>query len=255
MKVIPIVGYSGAGKTSFAMRLMSRLEEMGRVGVVKHLGHHRYHLEAEKDTTQYFEQGALVSIGVDKEKSVIITRENSLEAALDLLADEGMNFALVEGFKTSRFPKIVIGDLDSENCVLRNPEVEEVISHIPSFADHYTMNGVVKELKRECNLEKAGVIMTINGIVREWTGDVRTEYIDFEDDIERKIQKIKLRMEEIEGILGVKFYHRKGRLFAGEDITYIAIIAEHRREAFLAAGQALEELKKSLHADLLGSSS
>lgn len=252
MKIIPIAGYSGSGKTTFALRLMERLKELGSVGTVKHLGHHRFHLEAEKDTTQYFEKGATMSIGVDMEKSIVIARENHLEAALDLLADKGIQFALVEGFKTARFPKIVIGDLADENCILRNPGVEDVISSLPSFADHYTMNGVVKELKRESKLEKAGVIMTINGIVREWTGDTRTDYIDFGDDIDKKIQHIKQRIEGIDGILGVKFYHRKGRLYAGEDITYIAIIAEHRREAFLAASQALEELKKSLHAGLPG---
>ncbi|WP_369425480.1 molybdopterin-guanine dinucleotide biosynthesis protein B [Methanothrix sp.] len=255
MKIIPIAGYSGTGKTTFISSLISRLGEMGRVGVVKHLGHHRYSLEEGKDTTVYFAKGADISVGVDDEKTVTVSRENRLSDVLDMLANQGMDFAVLEGFKSLGYPKIVLGEFEDERCILRNPTVEEVIESLGKFADHYTMNGVVKELRRECDLSRAGVIMTINGIVREWTGDTKTEYLDFEDDIDRKILEIKRRMEEIDGILGVRFYHRKGRLYSGEGITYIAIAAEHRGEAFLAASQALDELKKGLHSNLPGSTS
>lgn len=255
MKVIPVAGYSGTGKTTFISSLISRLGEVGRVGVVKHLGHHRYSLEKEKDTTVFFAKGAAISVGIDEEKSVTISRENKLSKVLDMLADQGMDFAVLEGFKSFGYPKIVLGELEDERCILRNPAVEEVIESLGKFADHYTMNGLVEELRKECDLSRAGVIMTINGIVREWTGDTKTEYLDFEDDIDQKIQEIKRRMEEINGILGVRFYHRKGRLYAGEGITYIAIAAEHRGEAFLAASQALEELKKGPHSNLPGSMS
>jgi hypothetical protein len=33
-------------------------------------------------------------------------------------------------------------------------------------------------------------------------------------------------------------------LFAGDDITYIAVLAEHRQEAFRAISETLDELKR-----------
>jgi molybdopterin synthase catalytic subunit len=54
-------------------------------------------------------------------------------------------------------------------------------------------------------------------------------------------------MEAIPGIIGVRFHHRKGRLYAGEEITYLAILAEHREEAFAAASNAIDRLKRELH--------
>ncbi|MDV2481741.1 molybdopterin-guanine dinucleotide biosynthesis protein B [Methanoculleus sp. Wushi-C6] len=248
MKIIQIVGRSNTGKTTFIKNLIPALSAHGTVGAVKHVGHHGYRLEPGKDTTIYHEAHAALSTGVDSEKSVLIRRENDLDSTLETLCNMGIEYAVIEGFKTRPFPRIVIGDLESENVVLRNPSsVEEVIAALPSFEDYYTIEGLVRDLKREHDLAHAGAILTFNGIVREWSGTEHTEYLEFDETVDAVTESIGQEMEAVPGIIGVRFHHRKGRLYAGEDITYLAILAEHRQEAFAAASNAIDRLKRELH--------
>ncbi|MDD4566345.1 Molybdopterin synthase catalytic subunit [Methanoculleus chikugoensis] len=247
MKIIQVVGRSNAGKTTFIKNLIGALSAHGAVGAVKHLGHHGFSLEPGKDTTMYYESYAAISGGVDEEKSVVVRRENDLNSTLEVLCNAGIEYAILEGFKSRSFPRIVIGDLESENVVLRNPSVEEVIAALDRFEDYYTVEGLVRDLRRECDISHAGAILTFNGIVREWSGDDRTEYMDFDKTVDTVAESIQKEMETVPGIIGARFYHRKGRLYAGEDITYLAILAEHRQEAFAAAANAIDRLKRELH--------
>ncbi|MDD3933008.1 MAG: molybdopterin-guanine dinucleotide biosynthesis protein B [Methanoculleus sp.] len=247
MKVIQIVGRSNAGKTTFIKSLIPALSAHGSVGVVKHLGHHGFALEPGKDTTIYYESHAAISGGVDEEKSVLVRRENDLDSTLEFFCNAGVEYAILEGFKTRLFPRVVIGDLESENVILRNPSVDEVLAALPEFEDYYTVEGLVRELRRECGVSHAGAVLTFSGLVREWTGTERTEYLEFDETVDALTESIRRDMEAVPGIIGARFYHRKGRLYAGEDITYIAILAEHREEAFAAASSAIDRLKQELH--------
>ena len=247
MKVIQIVGRSNAGKTTFIKSLIPALSAHGSVGVVKHLGHHGFVLKPGKDTTIYYESHAAISGGVDEEKSVLVRRENDLDSTLEFFCNAGVEYAILEGFKTRLFPRVVIGDLESENVILRNPSVDEVLAALLEFEDYYTVEGLVRELRRECGVSHAGAVLTFNGLVREWTGTERTEYLEFDETVDALTESIRREMEAVPGIIGARFYHRKGRLYAGEDITYIAILAEHREEAFAAASSAIDRLKQELH--------
>ena len=247
MKIIQIVGRSNAGKTTFIRSLIPALSARGTVGAIKHLGHHGFLLEPGKDTTLYHESHAAISGGVDETKSVVIRRENDLDSTLDLLCNAGVEYAILEGFKSRPFPRIVIGDLPSENVVLRDPTIDEVITALPKFEDYHTIEGLVRELRRECGVSRAGAVLTFNGIVREWTGTERTDYLEFDDTVDALVESIRRDMEAVPGIIGARFHHRKGRLYAGEDLTYIAILAEHRKEAFTAAMRAIDRLKQELH--------
>ncbi|WAC05650.1 MAG: molybdopterin-guanine dinucleotide biosynthesis protein B [Methanoregula sp.] len=133
MRIIQVVGRSNSGKTSFIKKLVPELEKMGRVAVVKHLGDHEFGLEKKKDTTQFFEAGATISFGVDNKKSVGTFRINRLNDLLFLFSQQGIEYAVIEGFKTYGFPKIVIGDLVTENCVASNPTVQEVLASLERF--------------------------------------------------------------------------------------------------------------------------
>jgi molybdopterin-guanine dinucleotide biosynthesis protein MobB len=136
MKIIQVVGRSNSGKTSFIKKLVPELEKKGRVAVVKHLGDHEFGLEKEKDTTQFFEAGATISFGVDNKKSVGAFRTSKLEDLLFLFREQGIEYAVIEGFKTYGFSKIVIGDLVTENCVAANPTVQEVLSSLERFENY-----------------------------------------------------------------------------------------------------------------------
>lgn len=247
MKLIQVVGYSKTGKTTFIRSLIDRLTQRGTVAVVKHLGHHIQELEEGKDTTVFFEQGAAYSAGIDPEKAVVAIHEHELETVLRILSDAGVSHTIIEGFKERPFPKVILGDLVAEGCVLRDPEVDDVIANLDAFEDYYSVQGLVAELKREHDVSRAGAILTFNGIVREWTGEEHTEYLDFEDDIGAMLEDIRGEMAKVPGIIGVRFHHQKGRLYAGDDITYIALLAEHRHEAFAAMSAAIDRLKRELH--------
>jgi molybdopterin-guanine dinucleotide biosynthesis protein MobB len=112
------------------------LKEKGTVAVIKHLGDHEYQLEPGKDTTLFFDAGADVAIGIDSHKSVVAIRKNRLESMLDQLLDQQIDFVVIEGFKQKPFPKIVIGSLTIDHCILRDPDTYEVMASLHHFADY-----------------------------------------------------------------------------------------------------------------------
>jgi molybdopterin-guanine dinucleotide biosynthesis protein MobB len=138
MKIIQVVGRSNTGKTTFIKNLIPELRKLGSVSVIKHLGDHNYGLEEGKDTTVFFQAGADMAIGIDAEKSVVAIHKNTLDDALILLAQSGMDYTVIEGFKQYPFPKIVIGNLEIEKCVLTNPTVNEVVINLDLFEDYRT---------------------------------------------------------------------------------------------------------------------
>ena len=135
MKIIQVVGRSNSGKTTFIKQLVPKLKTQGLVAVIKHLGDHEFELEAGKDTTGFFDAGADISVGIDAHKSVVSIRNNSLESTLKILFDQGMDFTVIEGFKQIAFPRIIIGNLKTEQCVLTNPCPDEVLASLDAFED------------------------------------------------------------------------------------------------------------------------
>lgn len=133
MKIIQVVGSSNSGKTTFIKNLIPELKKIGDVAVIKHLGDHTYHIEEGKDTTIFFEAGADISIGMDTKKVVAAIRKNTLDDVFGMLCDQGMDFVVIEGFKQRSFPKIVIGSLQADNCILTNPAVSHVIESLNLF--------------------------------------------------------------------------------------------------------------------------
>jgi len=136
MKIIQVSGRANTGKTTFIRSLIPALKSRGRVGVIKHLGDHDYLLDEGKDTTVFFENGADISAGIDSHKSVIALNTINPDEMLRFFKNEGMDFAVIEGFKKRDFPKIIIGDLPSDTCILRNPTVEQVTSSLSLFEDY-----------------------------------------------------------------------------------------------------------------------
>lgn len=135
-----------------------------RVGVIKHLGHHNFDLTGGKDTTTHYEHGAECVAGVDAEKTVLTLRNNDLDKSLQILCDLGMQFAIIEGFKDYGFKKIVKGELESGECILRDPEVDDVIASLDAFDDYYTTGGLVKELETEEKVPVGASIITFSRV-------------------------------------------------------------------------------------------
>ncbi|OPY47482.1 MAG: molybdopterin-guanine dinucleotide biosynthesis protein B [Methanoregulaceae archaeon PtaU1.Bin222] len=136
MKIIQVAGMSNSGKTTFIKKLIPELKKIGPVGVIKHLGDHEYHLEDGKDTTVFFQAGADITTGIDSDKSVCTMHNTDLDAILRLYANRGIRFAVVEGYKQRSFAKIVIGSLEIDRCILKDPTTEEVIGALHLLDDY-----------------------------------------------------------------------------------------------------------------------
>lgn len=133
MRIIQIVGNSNSGKTTFIKNLIPGLRQKGTVAVIKHLGDHSFKIEEGKDTTVFFDAGADISVGIDSHKSVLAIRKNTLDEVLDMLVDQGIDIAILEGFKKRAFSKIVIGELQADNVVLKNPAITDVLESLTLF--------------------------------------------------------------------------------------------------------------------------
>jgi molybdopterin-guanine dinucleotide biosynthesis protein MobB len=135
MKIIQVNGRSNSGKTTFIRKLIPELKKIGAVGVIKHLGDHEYSLDAGKDTTFFYEAGANITTGIDTKKTVTTIQGTDLDEVLRFYASKGIHFAVIEGYKQRSYAKIVIGDLEIDNCVLSNPAIDDVIKSLNLFDD------------------------------------------------------------------------------------------------------------------------
>ncbi|MCU0629903.1 MAG: molybdopterin-guanine dinucleotide biosynthesis protein B [Methanoregulaceae archaeon] len=147
--MLHIVGHSGSGKTTFITRLVIELQKIGTVATIKHLGHHRYEVPEGKDTTLFFESGVNCSEGIDNEKSVILLRDPDLLHALYRLADFGMDFAIIEGFKSIEIPGIVFGNLPVPDPLMKDPTIEQVIRNLRIFPEVHTKCDQERKIKAE----------------------------------------------------------------------------------------------------------
>ena len=136
MRVISIIGHSNSGKTTLIKKLVPELTKFGRVGCVKHAGHHIFALPKGKDTTIHFEAGADCGAGIDAEKTCFTLRGTDLYTVLDFYAFMGFDYAVVEGFKKSGFACVSLGDLKTNRDLLHNPGVEEIVEARDLFDEY-----------------------------------------------------------------------------------------------------------------------
>ena len=108
---VALCGYSGAGKTTLACRLLERWRDRYRVGFVKHDAH-RFQMDTPgKDTHRAMEAGAAgVMINDPRHFARISTLPYSSFERAAAFVDA--DFVLAEGFKRSDLPKLLLLDAD-----------------------------------------------------------------------------------------------------------------------------------------------
>ncbi|MBW6470490.1 MAG: molybdopterin synthase [Methanosarcinaceae archaeon] len=257
MKVISVVGYKNSGKTTLVSRLVTALSGIGSVGTVKHMAPHCFNPE-DTDTGKHFDAGAEMVVGVTGEELVTIARNPSLDKALDALADSGMDFAVVEGYKESVLPKIVLGDMkdmsELSNVVANLPEISdwninELVELARTQPDRVTLELLIKQVHKNPYVRKAGAIGTFTGIVREYTEGVQTQVLEFESHekmAEESIERICTELKQKDGIMDVVIHHKTGRVEPGEDIVYIVVASSHRVQLFPVLSEAIERVKSEV---------
>ncbi|MCJ7445566.1 MAG: molybdopterin-guanine dinucleotide biosynthesis protein B [Methanotrichaceae archaeon] len=121
MKVVAVVGTKKTGKTTLVEILIKSLRSYGRVGTIKNM---QAHPVDKGDTRKHFEAGAEIVIGLG-DRQIKITRRRNLQSALAELQKDGIDFVVIEGFKYSSLPKIVLGGIDVPNT-LRHITIKEL---------------------------------------------------------------------------------------------------------------------------------
>jgi molybdopterin synthase catalytic subunit len=71
------------------------------------------------DTKRHFDAGADVVIGLGEARLKVTREPGDLDSALAELEAEGVDYGVVEDFKHSTLPKIVMADIEVTNVVRR----------------------------------------------------------------------------------------------------------------------------------------
>lgn len=116
MKVISVVGTKKTGKTTLVAALVASLAKHGKVGTIKNMAGHPVD---RGDTKRHFDAGADVVIGLGESRLKVTRERGSLDSALAELQADGVEYCVVEGFKHSSLPKIVMADIEVTNVVRR----------------------------------------------------------------------------------------------------------------------------------------
>jgi molybdopterin-guanine dinucleotide biosynthesis protein MobB len=120
--ILGVVGLQNSGKTSLLEVVIPRVSKAGfKVATVKHIAHDDLHIDvAGTDTSRHKKAGARLSVAVSDSESVYFhPRHHRLEEVLERIEHiEAPDLILVEGFKGSDLPKIVIGEADHGGSAL-----------------------------------------------------------------------------------------------------------------------------------------
>jgi molybdopterin synthase catalytic subunit len=143
MKVISIVGTKKTGKTTLVNNLVSSLSKYGKVGTIKNMVTHQVD---HGDTKRHFDAGADVVIGLGEARLKVTRERGDLISALADLQAEGVDYAVVEGFKHSNLPKFVMEDIEVPECLrsvslseLNNDMIAELTKIVLDLDDYQVM--------------------------------------------------------------------------------------------------------------------
>jgi len=144
MKVISVVGTKKTGKTTLVAALVASLAKHGKVGTIKNMAGH----DVDRgDTRRHYDAGADVVIGLGEARLKVTRERGDLDSALAEMERDGVDYVVVEGFKHSNLPKIVMADIEVTNIVRKVmlAEVDEALVE--------ELAGIVREMGDYCALE------------------------------------------------------------------------------------------------------
>ncbi|ELZ18195.1 bifunctional molybdopterin-guanine dinucleotide biosynthesis protein MobB/MoaE [Natrinema thermotolerans DSM 11552] len=254
-----VLGVRDAGADGDALeavvdRVVDRLSERGRVGVV------RYDATIA-DGTQVRESATrggdvTYDLGVDGDWTASGTGMG-VRDALDRLATD-CEYAVVVGVPSLQYPSILVGgdgsDREAAGEVLATVEgpagldLAALVDDLEAAEPHRTLESLVARVKASPAADRAGAIATFTGRVRakDSADDARTQYLEFEKYegvADERLAALEADLESRDGVFAVELYHRTGIVEDGEDIVFVVVLAGHRGEAFRTVEDGINRLK------------
>ncbi len=112
------------------------------------------------------------------------------------------------------------------------------------------LEGIIKTIKKNSNISRAGSIHTFTGIVRNNSIEgkpVVSMKIDAFDDLANKsIEKICEELKKDSGIIDVMLVHLKGDFDITDDLVYVVVASAHRKEGLDIVSKAVDMYKKEI---------
>ncbi|ELY68491.1 molybdopterin synthase [Natrinema versiforme] len=247
-------GADGDALESVVDRVVDRLAERGRVGVIRYDATIADGTHARESTT--LGGDVTYDLGVDGDWTASGTGL-SVADALDRLATD-CEYAVVSGAPTLRYPSIVVGSASDEHepnesvlATVRGPadlDFDALVTSLESTEPHETLESLVARLKRSPRADRAGAIATFTGRVRakDSADDARTQYLEFEKYegvADERMAALEADLEARDDVFDVELYHRTGIVEDGEDIVFVVVLAGHREQAFRTVEDGINRLK------------
>lgn len=112
-RILQVVGYQNSGKTTFVTEYIKEAVKYKlRVGTIKHHGHVGALIQGDdgKDTWKHRDAGAQVTF-IEGNDSFILSSDQiglTLPQMISMYSVFSLDIILVEGFKTEKYPKVVL---------------------------------------------------------------------------------------------------------------------------------------------------
>jgi len=107
----------------------------------------------------------------------------------------------------------------------------------------------IGEASRRIVPPECGATVTLDGYVREFTGEKKTLYLiyeAYESMALKEMEKLGIRAREHFDLTNIGIVHRLGKLAIGETSVIVTVAAPHRKAAFEACSWLISELKRTV---------
>lgn len=112
----------------------------------------------------------------------------------------------------------------------------------------FSLLDMIKNVKSKTDFQKAGAIALFIGLVRGETlkGDKvqKLELEAYEEKANEILASICNDLKKKQGIVDVQIHHLLGEFSVGEDLVYVLVAGDHRKNVFPVLEEAVERYKK-----------
>jgi molybdopterin synthase catalytic subunit len=114
------------------------------------------------------------------------------------------------------------------------------------------LSDVLAFLSKHPAYHEAGAIATFVGIVREdpaHESEAKVTHLEYEAYSEialKRLQEIRERIKEKDGVIEVSIHHVIDRVSVGEPSLFVAVLGRHRQHVFPALSETVELVKREV---------